>query len=283
MPVPKTNPEGENDENSILARVDREQNVIDAYNPKMEAPDYEAAKNLVLQDFAKHSEESEAGKTIYQKLMDNSQSQDVVFKANVVIEVTKPVEGQGDFKDDKPIAEAYISENIEDAGTNVEYIDISMFTTYKLFDSKDSSKVYETNKSRIRDTGDNEEIITIDIPDSMRTYPSDVERTYYIIRVHDKVAEELVAEFEDGRITFGTSKFSTYAIAYADKKKPAPAPDPAPGGDEPALLPTPQKKVVAPKTGNSSEITGWFSLLISGIAVLLFGRKKKINCEQKIR
>lgn len=279
MPVPKPNPPEENPESNIIARVDREVDVINEYNPKMEAPDYNWAKKIVLDDFAGKAGTDENSGKIAAKLSDPETEKDIIYDANVVIEVIKPVEGQGEFAADKPIADVFIKEKVKNLGEKIEYIDISMFTTYKLSDKNDPSVVFETDRSRIRDTGDNMEIITIDIPDSIRIYPSNVIREFYIFRVHQGMAEQLDATIANGRITFATSKFSTYAIAYSDTVKPSPAPDP--DDDDPAVIPEPPvatanpKKIIAPKTGNTGEASGFMAMLLGGIAVIFSGRKKK--------
>ena len=66
--------------------------------------------------------------------------------------------------------------------------------------------------------------ISINFPleDKLVNKDSSVDREYYVIRVHDSVAEKIDATYNEKTksITFKTDKFSTYAIAYKDTKKP---------------------------------------------------------------
>ncbi len=60
---------------------------------------------------------------------------------------------------------------------------------------------------------------SIKVPDELlKNVPAGMERTFTLIRVHDGVAQEIPCTYdpETGCITFESSKFSIYTIAYKD-------------------------------------------------------------------
>lgn len=69
-------------------------------------------------------------------------------------------------------------------------------------------------------------------------------REFYILRVHNGAVNKIVPEHNKNILTFGTDRFSTYAVVYEDKKiddngtTPEPKPEPTP---EPT--PTPEKTI----------------------------------------
>lgn len=69
-------------------------------------------------------------------------------------------------------------------------------------------------------------------------------REFYILRVHNGVVKKIEPERKKNILTFGTDRFSTYAVVYEDKKiddngtTPEPKPEPTP---EPT--PTPEKTI----------------------------------------
>ena len=69
-------------------------------------------------------------------------------------------------------------------------------------------------------------------------------REFYILRVHNGAVNKIVPERNKNILTFGTDRFSTYAVVYEDKKvedngtTPEPKPEPTP---EPT--PTPEKTI----------------------------------------
>ena len=56
---------------------------------------------------------------------------------------------------------------------------------------------------------------TIDVPEELIKDG----RTFYIIRLHNGKAERIDGTLKDGKFTFKTSKFSTYALAYVESPK----------------------------------------------------------------
>lgn len=85
------------------------------------------------------------------------------------------------------------------------YLDMSM---YKTFGDGIHTKITKTEL-------DEKITITIEIPAELSA-PSGKVRTFYIVRVHDGVAELLEAVVKDNKITFETDRFSTYAIGYTE-------------------------------------------------------------------
>ena len=71
-------------------------------------------------------------------------------------------------------------------------------------------------------------------------------REFYIRRVHNGAVNKIVPERNKNILTFGTDRFSTYAVVYEDKKvedngtTPEPKPEPTP---EPTPTPTPEKTI----------------------------------------
>ena len=71
-------------------------------------------------------------------------------------------------------------------------------------------------------------------------------REFYILRVHNGAVNKIVPEHNKNILTFGTDRFSTYAVVYEDKKvedngtTPEPKPEPTP---EPTPTPTPEKTI----------------------------------------
>lgn len=71
-------------------------------------------------------------------------------------------------------------------------------------------------------------------------------REFYILRVHNGAVKKIVPERNKNILTFGTDRFSTYAVVYEDKKvedngtTPEPKPEPTP---EPTPTPTPEKTI----------------------------------------
>ena len=71
-------------------------------------------------------------------------------------------------------------------------------------------------------------------------------REFYILRVHNGAVNKIVPERNKNILTFGTDRFSTYAVVYEDKKvedngtTPEPKPEPTP---EPPPPPTPEKTI----------------------------------------
>jgi hypothetical protein len=163
------------------------------------------------------------------------------------------------------------------------YFDISMY-------------VKQGSNTRQVTSTDGTVTVSIKIPSEYINTDSTVTRIYYIIRYHDGVATKLEAKYDaaTGTLTFATDKFSTYALAYADKSD--------------ATTPTEQTKSstnttdttgtttnttgtttnttgttanttgttqTSPKTGNSAPIWPWVVMISSGLILIVTDSKKR--------
>lgn len=89
-----------------------------------------------------------------------------------------------------------------------------------------------------------------------------MERTYFVIRVHDNVVTKLPAKVNaDGTLSFETDCFSTYALAYEDIAKP--------------VAPTPE----APKT--ETPVTGDSNMLGLSLAAMAFAAYSALTVYRK--
>ena len=117
-------------------------------------------------------------------------------------------------------------------------------------------KVGDEAPSKITQTGNQTVTIDITLPESLKSKTADVERTYYIIYVHDGVAKQITPQYKDGVLTFEASEFSVYTIAYKDTMKSSggeATPTPAPGGE---TTPTPAPGgEVTPTPAPGGEVT----------------------------
>ena len=124
-------------------------------------------------------------------------------------------------------------------------------------------------------------------------------RTYQIVRVHDGVAETLDSEYDESAqtLTFATDRFSTYAIVYSDTDKQIDKPsgdnkpatgDSSNGGNSNAGNQSVQQpaapsakadttKKAGTKTGDNNNVLPFVVLMLAGAAVVVAGRKKKVN------
>ena len=62
-------------------------------------------------------------------------------------------------------------------------------------------------------------VFNIAIPDELLNTNKDYNRVYYIIRYHDNKAEIIKTTLNGNILSFASDKFSTYALAYEDKKQ----------------------------------------------------------------
>ena len=103
---------------------------------------------------------------------------------------------------------------------------------------------------------------TIDIPDALKKVADGMERTYFVIRVHDNVVTKLPTKVNaDGTLSFETDCFSTYALAYEDIAKP--------------VVPTPE----APKT--ETPVTGDSNMLGLSLAAMAFAAYSALTVYRK--
>lgn len=92
----------------------------------------------------------------------------------------------------------------------IEYFDISMFKNVKIGNKSDGP-------IKIQDTK-NEVTVELELSEEARNVPSGFTRNFYVIRIHDNKVDRLDATRNGNNLSFKTSKFSTYAVAYVDVK-----------------------------------------------------------------
>lgn len=97
--------------------------------------------------------------------------------------------------------------------------------------------------------------LSVPVPTNLPAVASGYTREYYIIRVHDGVAEELNAKVSGDSIVFSSKLFSTYALAYKDVKVTSTS--------------------ISPKTGdNVAVITTMLVFAVVGLGTTVVIRKR---------
>ena len=127
-----------------------------------------------------------------------------------VTEITETVS-----KEEVSKAETELDNIIKDIAVSpkqkkIEYFDISMRKNIKTGNN-------EVKSSEIKDTK-NEVTVELELSEEARNVPSGFTRNFYVIRIHDNKVDRLDATRNGNNLSFKTSKFSTYALAYVDVK-----------------------------------------------------------------
>ena len=137
--------------------------------------------------------------------------------------------------------------------------------------------------------------ISLELPSSLINTNPAITRTYKVVRIHDGVATVIPATFANGKITFATDEFSTYAIIYTDTQNTGGNTGSGntgsgntgggntgggntdggnAGGGSSTDGSNNNVKDEVPKTGDAGIAYVWFMLaLVSGIGALYFGKK----------
>lgn len=106
--------------------------------------------------------------------------------------------------------------------------------------------------------------ITIAIPEEMKAEG----RTYKVIRNHDGVVEVLDTVVNaDGTISFKTDRFSTYALAYADKEETSTTPVVTPT--------TPSISTTAPQTGDNNVVMIYVAICLVALVAIVSVKKRR--------
>ena len=105
-----------------------------------------------------------------------------------------------------------------------QYLDLSMF-----------KKIGNDPAIRLTDLNGHKVTVTITVPKAFRA-PKGVDRTFYIVRVHDGKAK-VIGSGNGNKVEAKTDLFSTYALTYKDEVKPTTAPTTAPTA-KPTTAPT---------------------------------------------
>ena len=202
--------------------------------------------------------------------------------------------------------EKALIDNAVDHGKSVDidlYLDIKDISDTISTSDKEKIKAYATNTDNIAffDISLFKEIIisgqsqgatsihelttplklTIGVPKSFPAVADGYTRTYEVIRLHDGNVEKLPTTLNaDGTITFETDKFSTYALAYTDKKKENTTTDaPTTKVDTPSTKAPKADTKNTPDTGDKMNIGLVVMLMLSSglAAIYLTLRRKRIK------
>ena len=285
--VPKADPKkekGKNPDDYIVTRIDKDDEIISDFAPKLEALSYEEAKTVIAGEIKNNPTQPEDIE-IAEKL--ESGEKDYYCIANLCIRMEEPPEEE--IRDQDKILIEKKAQEIPGVGDNIQYMDISMYVSYTIIDSDTGTKVLSTEEKRITDTGDIYEVITINVPSELRVVPPDKIRTYHVVRAHegDDFAEKLISTTAT-TIQFRSNKYSTYALLYSDSKKPES------GGDEPdnnqnqspvQIAPANVPIVIvpgytSPKTGDSHELPILAGMLFIGLTVIIMSTRTRKNRER---
>lgn len=172
------------------------------------------------------------------------------------------------------------------ANANITYFDASLF-----------KKVGNDPEQSVSNPGMDIEI-TIEIPENLINTDSSKTRTYQLLRYHNGEGVSVIdGSFSNGKFTFKTNKFSTYAIIYTDTAVTNPG-NGNQGGNSGStsgssssssstiyvptatVTPTVNQQPVkddVPKTGEGVDYTAmvWTAMLAIGVAGLVLERQKK--------
>ena len=177
-------------------------------------------------------------------------------KANVYLEVTKLEESAVPAEDIvKTNAKAAEIEGIKKG----LYLDISM---WKVIGDSEPEKVTGAELSK-------KVKISVELPENLIA-PKGKTRTYYVIRVHDGVAEILPTTLNGKTITFETDRFSTYSIWYTEQDVKGTAGAGTTDGKNDGNNKKPADAKKAAKTGDYNHI-GLLCLLLAMSVVVTGG------------
>ena len=186
------------------------------------------------------------------KVISAVQSGQAVKAELVVKEMTEEEVKQIATNDKAAIEDKVISELGKDA--DVQYLDLSIVLKAGERELGTLNKLEE------------EITITVAIPEELKAEG----RIYKVIRNHNGVVEVLdTIVNEDGTISFKTDRFSTYALAYADKVETSTNID---------AKPTTGTK--APQTGDNSSAMGYVVMcLVALVAIISVNRKREFEAK----
>ena len=291
---------GDNPDDNIRTIVDMDEEVKQ-YNPDIPAVAKSKVKTIVAKDISENKDAIEEQlrkyevetKPTVEELVEKleTSSKDIALDSKLIIEVESEDEGSVPKEDVTKVLDEVKKQGADE--NNIKYLDVSMFVSYLLLD-KDSKKIVEMSRQRITDTQDFGDVtkdfetpITINVPADMRNVDSNVERTFYVARVHVGVTD-ILAKTTGVTITFKTGKFSTYALFYKDRE--IPKDDPSGSGSSSGSTGNTQNMTVtpvmgpgvvmlsgyeSPKTGDSKDVVILAALLLIGIGVTIGGARKR--------
>jgi len=185
-----------------------------------------------------------------------------------------------------------ISASVSEADKNL--IDgVKGDATVGIYLNIDLFKKVGSNETRIKETN-GAITISLELPSSLINTNPAITRTYKVVRIHDGEATVIPATFANGKITFATDEFSTYAIIYTDTQNTggtssgststgSTSTGSAGTADSnqatvSAVKATGKVKDAVPKTGDESNVFMWFMLaLVSGMGAIYFGKKSFLS------
>ena len=145
----------------------------------------------------------------------NNEYTDATTRANLIeaLEHGKNVDAKLDVKvvkeSDLDAALVNKIKNSVTNGTVVEFLDIDLLLT------ANDDLIGKINKL------DDKLTITVDAPESLKNIPTGTTRKFFIVRTHEGEEPEVIeATYKDGKLTFETDKFSSYAVGYTDSTNP---------------------------------------------------------------
>lgn len=234
-------------------------------------------------------------------------------KAGEAVTVTVDSEGimESEVKGlDKELAEALLTEEERTAYENGSLVDLTMETRpaentvtaeekslvekamqgkgvsvsgAKYFDISVYKNMGYTGNKKVTDMGSKAITVTMDIPSELKNTSSNVKRTFYVVRLHDGAATVL-AQTTGEKITFSSSLFSTYALAYHDQKINSSGNGGSNSGSNSGnnasagnSATTQAAVVVSPKTGEERE--GGLAMILMSVALAAAGvcrRKQRL-------
>ena len=181
---------GDNDggfKGSLTAKVDAQTGTSETPKTRVSGLNVDVVKELLSNDIS----EENSGKELLVYLAVEKRDEENI-----------PANDQSETK--KKASEKKLQQGI--------YLDLSM---WKKIGDEDPVPLGSTQISK-------ELKITITLPEDLKA-PAGKVRTYYVIRVHDGIADVLETECNGSEISFKTDRFSTYSVWYTEKDAPAPS------------------------------------------------------------
>lgn len=118
--------------------------------------------------------------------------------------------------------------------------------------------------------------VRLEIPDPMLADG----RTYTMLRYHDGQASVLPTSISDGKVTFSTADFSTYALAYAENDSPQKGELTDEKTDTSVITKDDKDNTnitTTPQTGDTTNIMVVMVLMLSSLAVTAYCTKQWLN------
>ena len=169
---------------------------------------------------------------------------------------------------DVPAADKKLAEEFMKDGKIGQYLDLTLWV-----------QVGDNDPRQITNAA-SDVTLKIAIPDALKVNGSDVERTFYLIRVHDGKATSLVSTTGD-TLEADSRLFSTYAIGYKDKTVKDGTKKTDTKKTDTTKKTTTKTSGKSPKTGDAAMLGLWVTMAgasATGLGALaLTGKRRKNN------